>query len=508
MNSSLTRRLSLLAVGVTLVAVAAPSAFAVAVHRYTFNGGNANDSVGTAHGVMVDPAPANHTFTAAGKLDMSGNDGGNPGNNAYLNLPNLIIQGAAQSGTSGALSLEWWFTMSEARTWQRLGDFAGPRLTTPPSGEDVADNGNSSFIYVTSSSGRLNQGVEMSNNYNPSDAADDQTETTYGLGGPTAPALPIGVQHHVVGVWDKNDTDGGVNPGGTMHLYLNGAEILPGAPNVAGSRAINPSLDLNNLGDIDNWLGRAQWGDPAFDGAFNEFTIYDHALSPAEVLTNNGIGPVPVPLPTLIVNTVTGAAAIKNFATGAIDIDYYEISSAGGRLNPATWNSLSDQGVDAGLPTDFNSSGAVDGADLDAWEAGFGTGTTKAQGNADGDGDVDGHDFLLWQRQVGGTAGEGDSWDEAVATDNLLVELFLNNTSRLDADEQISLGNLFRTGGAQDLIFNFGIAGENGLTPGNVIFQTTGPAVGVPEPAGLVIICALGAATLRVRRRGSAGAQR
>ena len=275
----------------------------------------------------------------------------------------------------------------------------------------------------------------MSNNYNPSDAADDQTETTFGLGSPTVPpppALPIGVQHHVVAVWDKNDTDGGVNPGGTMHLYLNGAEILPGGANVAGSRAINPALDLNNLGDVDNWLGRAQWGDPAFDGAFNEFTIYDHALSPAEVLTNNGIGPVPVPLPTLIVNTVTGATAIKNLANGAIDVDYYEIASPGGRLNATTWNSLSDQGVDAGLAADFNNSGGVNGVDLDAWEAGFGTGTTKAQGDSDQDGDVDGQDFLRWQQQVGQAPGEGDSWDEAVASDNLLVELFLNNTSRLN----------------------------------------------------------------------------
>ena len=103
------------------------------MHRYTFNSGNANDSIGTAHGVMVDPAPANHTFTAAGKLDMSGNDGGNPGNNAYLNLPNLIIQGAAQSGTSGALSLEWWFTVSEAA------HLAAPRRFRRAQAHDAAE---------------------------------------------------------------------------------------------------------------------------------------------------------------------------------------------------------------------------------------------------------------------------------------------------------------------------------------------------------------------------------
>jgi parallel beta-helix repeat protein len=51
---------------------------------------------------------------------------------------------------------------------------------------------------------------------------------------------------------------------------------------------------------------------------------------------------------------------------------------------------------------DFNSSGAVDAADLEAWRTGFGTATaaTKMQGNADSDADVDASDFVLWQRQL------------------------------------------------------------------------------------------------------------
>ena len=513
MNSSLTRRISLLAVGVTLLAVAATPAHAAVVHRYTFNNGNINDSVGTAHGVVVDPGTLSHAFTASGKIDFSANTGGNPGNDGYVSLPNLIVQGAAQSGTSGAVSFEWWYTVSEARGWQRLGDFGGPLAAG--GSEDQSNNGDVDFIYVTANSirGGLNFGVEMSNNFSPDRAAGDppNTETTFGQGGPApGPTSPIGVQHNVVAVYDKTDLGpGGVNTGGTMHLFINGVESVPGGTDVIGSNAINPGLDLNNLGDEDNWLGRSQWGDPAFDGAYNEFSIYNHPLTPAEVTANFAAGPVPVPLPTLIVNTVTGATAIKNLATGAIDIDYYEIASAGGRLNATTWNSLSDQGVDAGLAADFNGSGGVDGADLAAWKAGFGTGTTKAQGDSDQDGDVDGQDFLNWQRQVGQATGEGDSWDEAVATDNLLVELFLNNTSELLVNEQLSLGNAFRIGGAQDLTFKFGIAGENGLTEGNVQYVTTGPATAVPEPAGLVTICALGAATLMARRRwGSAGTQR
>jgi ELWxxDGT repeat protein len=54
------------------------------------------------------------------------------------------------------------------------------------------------------------------------------------------------------------------------------------------------------------------------------------------------------------------------------------------------------------VDSDFDGSGAVDGADLTLWRGAFGaTGSaTLAQGDADGDRDVDGADFLAWQRQL------------------------------------------------------------------------------------------------------------
>lgn len=47
---------------------------------------------------------------------------------------------------------------------------------------------------------------------------------------------------------------------------------------------------------------------------------------------------------------------------------------------------------------DFNKDGAVNGADLERWRAGFGV---DGRGDADGDGDTDGADFLRWQRKFG-----------------------------------------------------------------------------------------------------------
>ena len=52
---------------------------------------------------------------------------------------------------------------------------------------------------------------------------------------------------------------------------------------------------------------------------------------------------------------------------------------------------------------DFNEDGVVDSADEALWEIGYGTasGAVHGDGDADDDFDVDGKDFLIWQRQFG-----------------------------------------------------------------------------------------------------------
>ena len=58
------------------------------------------------------------------------------------------------------------------------------------------------------------------------------------------------------------------------------------------------------------------------------------------------------------------------------------------------------------LAADFNENTVVNSADFTSWKGGFGlaTGATHMNGDADGDLDVDGSDFLTWQRQFGGTS--------------------------------------------------------------------------------------------------------
>ena len=82
------------------------------------------------------------------------------------------------------------------------------------------------------------------------------------------------------------------------------------------------------------------------------------------------------------------------------------------RLTDGSGNSIRIRGIDAAADGTIAIAGdtafaiqvvprgdlGVDSADLAAWRGAYGP---SRAGDADGDGDTDGNDFLLWQRQVG-----------------------------------------------------------------------------------------------------------
>ena len=389
------------------MSAAGPQQAAAAIaHRYSFTT-NANDSVGGANGTLVDPGAPTAVFVG-GQLDLSANNGnGSNGitEDAYVDLPNGIISAAAAGGVNGALSIELWATVSETRTWQRFVDFG-----TSNDGENTSNGGGASpYIYISPNSGRWNNGL-ATETHEPNGPADEA-----GLAGP----FTNGVQVHVVGTYDHNDlTDG---PNGTMRLYLNGAQV--------DTAAIADLLDLRTFTNNNNWIGRAQWGDPLFDGLFNELRIYNNAITGSEIYANSLIGPDALSTNgaiSLEVNKSTGAVSLKNNIANPIAIDFLRVSSAGGALSLAGWNSLDDQNFQA-----------VDGPD---------GGTT-----------------------AGDTVGEG--WDQAGGSSaNQLVEQFLGeNGSTIAGNQTISLGNAFNTsifgaGNNGDLKFEFGLNGGSLLT--------------------------------------------
>jgi len=125
-----------------------------------------------------------------------------------------------------------------------------------------------------------------------------------------------------------------------------------------------------------------------FDPGRLDFVIYsDSALDVAN---------------SFILNTVSMSPAERS-ATGLEEFDITLDNSA------QVYDHLPvvvDFRIFAFSESDYNFSRSVGVEDLAIWEAGFGIGAGAARrdGDGDGDGKVDGHDFLLWQRQFADTA--------------------------------------------------------------------------------------------------------
>jgi hypothetical protein len=167
------------------------------------------------------------------------------------------------------------------------------------------------------------------------------------------------------------------------------------------------------------------WAIGGVDGNANAAGVVNF-ISVTELAASGALIPGPHNL-ELEVNATTGQVRIKNETTGGIAMDYYEITSASGALNPAGWNSLENpSGNPAGFPS----------------------------GN-----------------------GTGNGWEElGNLGSSILAEAYLQNTSTLAPAGTIDLGNAFSAGGTQDLVFRYRSTG-GAFVDATVEYLTT---AGVP----------------------------
>ena len=103
-------------------------------------------------------------------------------------------------------------------------------------------------------------------------------------------------------------------------------------------------------------------------------------------------------------NNVDTVAVVSNVAADATGQLVVDVQAGAGNNSLAGSYYLGVLQIDVaipdpGIPADFDGDGDVDGVDFLAWQSGYptSTGATKADGDTDGDGDVDGVDFLTWQ---------------------------------------------------------------------------------------------------------------
>jgi hypothetical protein len=219
-------------------------------HRYSFNDGTANDSMGGANGTLLNGASV-----SGGQLVLANNGYvSDPAAGQYVALPANIL--AARNFT-----LETWFTFNGGGPWQRLLDLGN-------------SNGGigQGFIILTLNGARQPLGQISINSWG------DPADTDYVAGNAI---FPLGGEHSLVYV---HNADAQIE-----QLYLDGVNIGTGAAHVDPSTA--------NYANF--WIGRSQFlADPFYSGSIDELRTYNNALSPDQVAASFLAGPnVLVPEP-------------------------------------------------------------------------------------------------------------------------------------------------------------------------------------------------------------------
>jgi glucose/arabinose dehydrogenase/type 1 glutamine amidotransferase len=276
----------------TAIGSNAPPALA---HRYSFEGTAGStfiaDSVGTAHGTLLGGG----ALTGDGKLNLLGGNG-------FVDLPNGIISSLSN------VTLEAWLTWNGGAAWQRIFDFGSNSGGENSQGTGLTylaltprNSGNVFRFAVTTNSG----GGEISAN--------------------ASQMLATNQQVHVAVVYDFL--------AGISELFLNGQHIANG---IAG-------IPLNQINDVNVWLGKSQWNDPYFNGQFDEFRIYNGALSDAQIAASYVAGPDALfgSLPKLTVQ-FSGTSVKLSWPLSAPGFALEQSAAIGGL---AVWSSVTNSAV-------------------------------------------------------------------------------------------------------------------------------------------------------------------
>lgn len=257
---------------------------------------------------------------AAGAVTLPGNSNGNQtpaAVSAYVDLPNGIIS------TKTSLTIEIWTSPRSFQTFQRLMDFgrivqAGDGLGAPgeitgnaatsPGGTQASD----SLTLTLSRGGSLNE-QRFEAKLNGAGNVPDPTGL-YRLVD-TNLATTANVTYHYVVTFEAGAGAFG-SSGGRLSWYRDGVR----------SATADTGFRLNQIEDVNNWLGRSLWsGDRGSHATYDEVRLYNHVLGPAEILASRALGPnpaVPVAQPDSITMHHLQQASIPvlNNDTGGISV--------------------------------------------------------------------------------------------------------------------------------------------------------------------------------------------
>lgn len=230
-------------------------------HRYSFNG-NANDTVGTAHGSVVGSVALLAGWGTNGAAAFSGGTSStNPG---YIRLP----VGAVSSLQNATIEI---FTTNFSTPREVYGQDGGYFQALFAAGTSYGNQTN----YVVLSPNRADTGVGIGAR------ANNAAETVIAGRDP----LPISYGNHVVHLVFSGFN--GVGTTGNAAIYLDGAMVAQGATVYSFAKVASGAGGITTVGIG----GGSPFNDPTFRGSMSEVRIYDGALSAAQIALNVAAGP-------------------------------------------------------------------------------------------------------------------------------------------------------------------------------------------------------------------------
>ncbi|MGA9450928.1 MAG: alpha-L-arabinofuranosidase C-terminal domain-containing protein [Verrucomicrobiia bacterium] len=264
------------------------------VHRYSFNDGTANDSVGSANGTLHGNATI-----SGGQLVLPNTTSVAPATD-YLQLSAGILTnnpayGIGTNNNDPAVTVEAWATIQAGQyTWANLFDF-GNQDASGQSEYDI-------HVCVHASDNSTIAGISDSDNANvdyqfidldPGSSLDGSTNV------------------HITAVFSP--------PTGYMAIYLNG--VLAGAD-------YNVTIPMSGVQAVRNIIGADNWPDPGMQGTIDEFRIYNGALTANEIAATQVLGPSQL--------LSTASPAITASASGGSLTLSWPVASAGYTLLTTT----------------------------------------------------------------------------------------------------------------------------------------------------------------------------
>jgi len=255
------------------------------IHRYSFNDGTANDSVGTANGTFHNGS--GNASIADDQLNLVGSSGD------YVDLGPGII--TTTNITTGAVTFEAWATFNPANgAWARLFDFG-----------NISGSSGGNYIFLTPNN--------AANGGNARLAVTDTMPGGSGEAGFNINNLLGQTNLHLVAVFNPSPARQ------FLGLYTNG--VLAASTSTGGKY-------IASINDVFSFLGHSLWSADAWlNGSIDEFRIYDGELNKFQIAasfhagpdqTNYNVGTItgfvldPGPQP-LALNTTRQLAAYLNF---------------------------------------------------------------------------------------------------------------------------------------------------------------------------------------------------